>query len=117
MSWRGRENLILLSETLQIHLAADALACSLIVRSKSDLSNSLSCRVTRRGICTFMLQTVTLGVQVPNIRILAQNLVYNDYYPKPRNLIIGYLDLLGYTGMLTKIMDPQDGGHSNDPHF
>ena len=40
----------------------------------------------------------TLRVQVPNvpnIRILAQNLYYNYYYPKPRYLIIGYLDPLG----------------------
>ena len=35
-------------------------------------------------------------VQVPNIDILAQNLYYNYYYPKPQSLIIGYLDPLGY---------------------
>ena len=40
----------------------------------------------------------TLRVQVPNNHILTQNLYYNYYYPKPKYLIIGYLDPLGYTG-------------------
>ena len=31
-------------------------------------------------------------VQVPNNDILAQNLYYNYYHPKPKYLIIGYLD-------------------------
>ena len=38
---------------------------------------------------------VALGVQVPNNHILTQNLYYNYYYPKPRFLLIGYLDPLG----------------------
>ena len=37
----------------------------------------------------------TLRVQVPNNHILTQNLYYNYYYPKPKYLIIGYLDPLG----------------------
>ena len=36
----------------------------------------------------------TLRVQVPNNHILPQNL-YNYYYPKPKYLIIGYMDPLG----------------------
>ena len=40
----------------------------------------------------------TLRVQVPNDRILTQNLYYNYYYPKLKYLIIGYLDPLGYKG-------------------
>ena len=36
-----------------------------------------------------------LRVQVPNNRILTQNLYYNYYYPNPKYLIIGYLDPLG----------------------
>ena len=40
----------------------------------------------------------TLRVQVPNNHILTQNLYYNYYYPKPKYLIIGYLDPLGYLG-------------------
>ena len=45
-----------------------------------------------RGI---MERKQTLRVQVPNNHILTQNLYYNDYYPKPQYLIIGYLDPLG----------------------
>ena len=37
----------------------------------------------------------TLRVQVPNNHILTQNLYYNYYYPKPKYLIIGYMDPLG----------------------
>ena len=37
----------------------------------------------------------SLRVQVPNNHILTQNLYYNYYYPKPKYLIIGYLDPLG----------------------
>ena len=33
-----------------------------------------------------------LRVQVTNNLILTQNLCYNYYYPKPKYLIIGYLD-------------------------
>ena len=36
-----------------------------------------------------------LRVRVPNNHILTQNLYYNYYYPKPKYLIIGYLDPLG----------------------
>ena len=36
-----------------------------------------------------------LKVQVPNNHILTQNLYYNYYYPKPKYLIIGYMDPLG----------------------
>ena len=42
---------------------------------------------------TFLNQT--LRVQVLNNHILAQNLYYNDYYPKPKYPIIGYRDPLG----------------------
>ena len=41
---------------------------------------------------------VTLRVQVPNNHILTQNLYYKYYYPKPKYLIIGYMDPLGYEG-------------------
>ena len=36
-----------------------------------------------------------IRVQVPNTHILTQNLYYIYYYPKPKYLIIGYLDPLG----------------------
>ena len=39
---------------------------------------------------------LTPRVQVPNNHILTQNLYYKYYYPKPKHLIIGYLDPLGY---------------------
>ena len=38
---------------------------------------------------------LTLRVQVLNMYILTQNLYYNFYYPKPKYLIIGYMDPLG----------------------
>ena len=38
---------------------------------------------------------VSLRVQEPNNHILTQNLYYNYYYPKPKYLIIGYMDPLG----------------------
>ena len=38
--------------------------------------------------------SVTLRVQVPNNQILTQNLYYNYYYPKPKYLIIEYMDPL-----------------------
>ena len=41
------------------------------------------------------LKLHTLRVQVPNNHVLTQNLYYNSYYPKPKYLIIGYLDPLG----------------------
>ena len=37
----------------------------------------------------------SLRVQVPNNQILTQNLDYNNYYPKPKYAIIGYLDAFG----------------------
>ena len=42
----------------------------------------------------------TLKVQVPNNHAHTQNLYYNYYYPDPKYLIIGYMEveeLLGYT--------------------
>ena len=39
---------------------------------------------------------ITLRVQVPNNHILTRNLYYDYYYPKPKYLIIGYMDPLGY---------------------
>ena len=43
------------------------------------------------------MKGLTLRVQVPDNHILTQNLYYNYnyYYPKPKYLIIGYLDPLG----------------------
>ena len=38
---------------------------------------------------------ISLRVQVPNNHILTQSLYYNPYYPKPKYLIIRYLDPLG----------------------
>ena len=35
---------------------------------------------------------ISLRVQVPNNHILSQNLSYSYYYPKPKYLIIGYMD-------------------------
>ena len=40
-------------------------------------------------------EALTLRVQVPNNHMPTQNLYYNYYYPKPKYLIIGYLDPLG----------------------
>ena len=37
----------------------------------------------------------SLRVQVPKNHILTQNLYYYNYYPKPKYLIIGYMDPLG----------------------
>ena len=42
------------------------------------------------------MAVVSLRVQVRNNYILTQNLYYNYYYPKPKYLIIGYLDPLGF---------------------
>ena len=39
-----------------------------------------------------VLQDLSLRVQVHNNHILAQDLYYNNYYPKPKYLIIGYMD-------------------------
>ena len=43
----------------------------------------------------FLFVEKTLRVQVLNNHILTQNLHYNYYYPKPKYLIIGYMDPLG----------------------
>ena len=40
-------------------------------------------------------QELTLRVQVPNNHMPTRNLYYNYYYPKPKYLIIGYMDPLG----------------------
>ena len=34
----------------------------------------------------------SLRVQVPSYHILTQSLYYNYYYPKPKYVIIGYMD-------------------------
>ena len=34
-------------------------------------------------------------VQVPSNHILTQNQYYNYYYPKPKYLVLGYMDPLG----------------------
>ena len=39
---------------------------------------------------------ITPRVQVLKNQILTQNLSYNYYYPKPKYLIIGYMDPSGY---------------------
>ena len=39
-----------------------------------------------------------LRVQVPKSHLLAQNLYHDSYYPKPKYLIIWYVDPLGGTG-------------------
>ena len=41
------------------------------------------------------MRSITLRVQVPNNHILTQDPYYNYYYPKPKYLIIGYMDPLG----------------------
>ena len=38
---------------------------------------------------------LSVRVQVRNNHIRTQSLCYSYYYPKPKNLIIGYLDPLG----------------------
>ena len=48
--------------------------------------------------------TLTLRVQVPNYHILTQDLYYNYYYPKPKYLIIRYLDPLGKLQTQTQIL-------------
>ena len=58
---------------------------------KHDLKNLCLDALFFLGI---LLQSKTLRVQVPNHNILAQNLYYNDYHPKPMYLIIGYMDPL-----------------------
>ena len=53
------------------------------------------------------------GVQVPNNHILSQNLYYNSHHPKPKDLIIGYLDALGY---VFQIKWPHNGSERDDQH-
>ena len=43
--------------------------------------------MTKRGLAQ--------RVQVPNSHILASNLYHKHYYPKPKYIIIGYMDPLG----------------------
>ena len=43
------------------------------------------------SFCKFEVDEA-LRVQVPNNHILTQNQYYTYYYPKPKNLIIGYMD-------------------------
>ena len=53
------------------------------------------------GGCIYIyIYTYTLRVQVPNNHIPTQKLYYNYYYPKPKDLIVGYLDPLGYMHIL-----------------
>ena len=53
------------------------------------------------GVLASVLRDASaLRVQVPNNHILTQNLYYNYYYPKPKYLIIGYMDPLGRVGVL-----------------
>ena len=58
-----------------------------------------------------LLYEYSLRVQVPNSHTLTQNLYYNYYYPKPKNRIIGYLDLLGVFKRAPKA--PQVGDSQN----
>ena len=69
------------------------------------LENSQNLLRAQKGACNFQLSGLkklnafatiaTLRSQVPNNHILTQNLYYSYYYPKPKYLIIGYLDPLG----------------------
>ena len=43
-----------------------------------------------------MTGIVALRVQVPNNHILTQNQDHNYYHPKPKYLILGYMDPLGW---------------------
>ena len=54
-------------------------------------------------------RVLSLRVQVPNSHILTQNLYYNYYYPDPKYLIIGYMDLLGYGVFLLKAVSVSTG--------
>ena len=49
----------------------------------------------------YIFFALNLRVQVPNNHILTQNYYYNFYYPKPKDLIIGYMDPLGKFQELT----------------
>ena len=52
--------------------------------------------------------SVTLRVQVPNNQILTQNLYYNYYYPKPKYLIVGYMDPLGQLAQRSRVAGCED---------
>ena len=60
------------------------------------------------GTLWYSIVGLTLRVQVPNNHILTKNLYYNYYYPKPKYLIIGYLDPLGIEDLtrLDHLRDP-----------
>ena len=51
---------------------------------------------TSVSVCVCELSRVSLRVEVPNNQIITQNLYYNPSYPKPKRLIIGYLDPLSF---------------------
>ena len=59
-------------------------------------SGSRSSAITRIGHSFVMtpelVRVYNLRVQMPHNHILTQNAYYNDYYPKPKYLIIRYLD-------------------------
>ena len=64
---------------------------------RSSLKPLLRVKSVRLGEwhCGGVSGFVALRVQVPNNHILTQNLYYHYYYPKPKYLVIGYLDPLG----------------------
>ena len=47
-----------------------------------------------RKVEKFMVE-VALRIQVPDNHLHTPNLYYNYHYPKPKYLIIGYVDTLG----------------------
>ena len=47
---------------------------------------------------------------MPNNHILTQNLYYNYYYPKPKYLIIGYLDPLGLSSFNVSVSRSESDG-------
>ena len=53
--------------------------------------------------------------QVPNSHILTQNLYYKYYYPKPKYLIIGYLDPLNPTTPRKLFPKPAGFDYSKPP--
>ena len=66
-----------------------------IQAEKEQADESLRLRAFLSEFCVVHFAALTLRVQVPDNHIPAQNLYYNYYYPKPKHLIIGYLDPLG----------------------
>ena len=65
------------------HVVGSDRECSRVVASE---------RGSLRHAKLLTVHGISLRVQVPNNHILTQNLYYNYYYPKPKYLIIGYLD-------------------------